>query len=207
MLSWAIAGPGGITAASDNADTAHSTTESMVKPWIAADYLRRNPDPSGRRLAELTDMIIDSSDTAAEDVYRAGGGTAVIERMIAICGLTRTRAVPGWWSRTETTAADAARLGACLADGRAAGGGWTPWLLDRMRDVRGEGRFGAVQALPAAGLAIKNGWTLIGTDGNWHVSCLAIGPGWSLGVLVRYPAHHGLAYGSAVCADITRQLP
>ena len=78
-----------------------------------------------------------------------------------------------------------------------------------MRQVRGEGRFGPVTALPAdaaKSVAIKNGWTLIVADGNWHVACLAVSDRWILAVLVRYAGNRGLAYGADVCAEVTRQL-
>lgn len=206
----------GERAGSPNAEVFTSTVESMIKPWIAADYLRRTPDPAAR-LGELRRMIVDSDDVAAEDIYRAGGADAVTGRMVAICGLTRTRIHPAWWSLTTTSAADAARLGQCLADGRAAGA-WTHWLLATMRAVRGTvtdqhattggGRWGIIDALPAAvaaGTAIKNGWTAHSGDG-WHVNCLAIHPTFVLTIVARYPYGRGLAYGADLCAQVTRQL-
>lgn len=204
----------GRVAGSANAATFTSTAESMVKPWIAADYLRRTGDTS--RLPELTAMIVDSDDDAAESIYRAGGATAVIERMIAACGLAHTTARPYWWSYTTMTADDATRLGLCLADGRAAGR-WTNWLLATMRAVRGPasdqhattggGRWGIVDGLPATTAkwaAIKNGWTAHG-DG-WHVNCLAIHPAFVLTIVARYPYGKGLAYGANICAQVTRHL-
>lgn len=206
FAAWAYATQGGFLAGSPNAGTERTTTESMVKAWIAADALRTGTaDPAGTRLTDLSLMIRDSDNEIAERLYRAGGGTAVIQRMIDTCGLVNTQAVPGWWSQTQITARDAAQLGTCIADGSAAGGHWTPWLLDQMRQVRGPGRFGIVDALPRAGLAIKNGWNLR-DDGQWHVNCLAIGPGWTLAVLLRYPADRGLDAGADACASVTRQL-
>jgi hypothetical protein len=185
----------------------------MIKAWIAADYLRLQAaggrTPSGQRLNELTTMIRDSDDQAAQDIYRLDGSDTVVKRMISTCRLTDTTVVNGWWSRTQITARDATRLGLCVADGRAAGRTWTPWLLTQMRQVRGEGRFGIIDALPAsvsAGTAVKNGWTLIQEDGDWHVACLAIQDQWVLSVLTRYDGSRGLAYGATVCADVTRQL-
>ena len=51
---------------------------------------------------------------------------------------------------------------------------------------------------------IKNGWTAIGADGNWHLNCLAISDDWILTVMTRYPAHNGLQYGADVCAGVAR---
>src|SRR3712207_9386241 len=65
-----------------NHTTGSNTTESMIKAWIAADYLRGlgAKQPSGTRFAQLTRMIRDSDDKAAQDIYRVGGGNAVIRR-------------------------------------------------------------------------------------------------------------------------------
>ena len=194
------------TAGSANRDTFTSTTESMIKPWIAADYLRRTKQPSPARLAQVTAMLRDSDDNAAEQIYLLGGGTPVVTRMVDTCGLRNTTARPGWWSLTRTTAGDTVRLGACLRDGRAAGS-HTPWLLEQMRAVRGEGRFGVVEALPARVAAVtstKNGWTQHG--GTWHVNCLAVHPRFTLAVLTRYPVARGLHYGAQACTRITEAL-
>jgi hypothetical protein len=214
FLSWALMDrqTGGVTG-SANDTSATSSTESMIKIWIAADYLRRQAaagnTPDQQRLDELTTMIRDSDDQAAEDIYRFDGGNNVVNRMISICGLTGTTLVDGWWSKTQVTARDATRLGLCVADSRAAGPTWTAWLLTQMRQVRGEGRFGIIDALPssvAGTTAIKNGWTLINEDGTWHVACLAVQDRWILAVLTRYDGSRGLAYGATVCANVTRQL-
>jgi hypothetical protein len=194
---------------SPNYASATNSTESMIKAWISSDYLRRLGDvqPSSDRLALLTQMIRDSDDDAAEIIYDLDGDDAVVQRMISICGLTETSIFDGWWSRTQVSARDAVRLGACLADGRAAGPKWTGWILNEMRQVRGEGRFGIVEALPAdvaARTSIKNGWTIVGDD--WHLTCLAIVDQYVLAVLTRYPAELGLQYGAGVCRDVAAQL-
>jgi hypothetical protein len=191
---------------------ATSDTVSMVKAWLAADYLRqaaqRGEKPTASRLRQLSIMIRDSDNQAAEDVFRLNGGTSSIQRLIRVCRLTASSAVPGRWSETQMSAPDAVRMGACLADGRAAGPGWTKWVLDEMRRVRGDGRFGVVDALPddvAATTAIKNGW-LLRDDGRWHVNCLAIGDGWVLAVMLRYPGSLGFEHGGTVCRSVTTQL-
>jgi hypothetical protein len=191
--------------------TLTNSTESMIKAWIASDYLRRVAEngekPAADRLAELSHMIRDSDDNAAEDIYHSDGYNAVVERMIKICRLTDTTIYPYWWSRTEVSARDAVRLGLCVADGRAAGPKWTDWILNEMRHVHGEGLFGIKPALPAAladQVAIKNGWTIVGVD--WHVNCLAVHDDWVLAVLNRYPMRLGLDYGADICASVATQL-
>lgn len=210
FMSWALLDRStGTVTGSPNAATDTNSTELMIKAWIASDYLRRLDDrqPPGYRLDELTRMIRDSDDDAAEDVYDIDGHNAVVQRMIGMCGLTHTSIFSFWWSRTQISAQDAVRLGNCVADGTAAGPRWTDWILSEMRQVRGEGRFGVIDALPAdvaARTSIKNGWTLVGNQ--WHLNCLAVVDHYVLAVLTRYPAALGLSYGAGVCRDVAARL-
>ncbi len=211
----------GRRAGSPDAESTRNTVESMIKAGIAGDYLRRLAEsgqrPSRDILNELTLMIVDSHDGIAEKYYRRGGGDAVITRLIARCGLRSVRLRSGWWSLTAVTPADSVRYGLCVADGRAAGLTWTPWLLSTMRKVRGGvddqvstakqgGRWGVISGLPAelaARVAIKNGWTLHAGTG-WHVNCLAIHPDWILVVQLR--TGRSLDRSAAMCADVARAL-
>jgi hypothetical protein len=212
----------GKVAGSDNM-TATSSTESMIKIWLVSDYLRRTPEPSAERLAQASTAIRDSDDDAAQSLYLAGGGDEVVQRMISMCGLTDTSiARPGWWSYTQMSPRDAVRLGDCVKNGTAAGPKWTAWVLKEMTLVRGTtaaedqhetsggGRWGIVDGLPdeivEPGVSIKNGWTSIWADGNWHVNCLAVADDWVLAVMLRYPSDRGLDYGANVCRTITEQL-
>ena len=117
---------------------------------------------------------------------------------------------------------DAVRLGDCIADGKAAGPKWTNWVLDRdeqgpghhRRRTRGQLRRRPLgdhrrpaRTITAQGpVSIKNGWTPINYDGNWHVNCLAVNDKWSLAVMLRYPQKSGLDYGAKVCASVATQL-
>lgn len=207
--SWALLDTrtGAITGAKNL--TATSTTASMIKAWIAADFLRLNTNPGQGRLDQLRIMIRDSDNAAAQEIFRLLGAEKSIARLISICQLTDSRAYRGYWSNTAVSARDTARMAACIGDGRAAGPKWTAWLLTEMRNVRGFGDFGIRKALPpdvARRTAIKNGWVLREAEGNWHVACLAIGDGWTLGVLVRYPARLGVAHGTNVCKSVAGQL-
>ncbi|RQX14634.1 hypothetical protein DDE19_22815 [Micromonospora ureilytica] len=218
--------------------TATSTTESMIKAWIVSDYLRQlgNKEPPAEKMKYATAAIRDSNDDAANWLYAAAGGSykvlpggqpgPVIKRAISICGLTDTKRgnVPhfeGWWSFTRMSPRDAARLGDCIADGKAAGPKWTKWVLNEMANVRGSvakqqdrsggGRWGIIDGLPKSitsqgPVSIKNGWTPIYDEGNWHVNCLAVTGKWSLAVMLRYPVRSGLDYGAKVCASVATQL-
>ncbi|MEV4536986.1 serine hydrolase [Asanoa sp. NPDC049518] len=213
FLSWALLDrrSGRITGSSNMAEP--SDTMSMVKAWLAADYLRLSEDkseePSVFRLHQLSIMIRDSDNDAAIVVYDLLGGQDSIFRMINMCGLTDSAPDAYNWSTTVISARDTVRLADCIADGRAAGRRWTQWLLSEMRAVRGTGDFGVRLALPqpaAATVAIKNGWLLRDTDGLWHMACLAITDQWAIGVLLRYTGTLGFEYGAARCATVGAQL-
>jgi hypothetical protein len=192
---------------------ARSDTASMIKSWIASDYLRRAAEKGqnvdAARLRALTLMIRDSNNEVASQYHSLNGGSASINRMIAICGLTESRPVSaGSWSTTEVSARDGARLATCIADGRAAGPKWTNWVLTEMRQVRGAGRFGIISAFApdaAQKVAIKNGW-INRRDGKWHIACLAVADEWALTVLTQYPVSLGFGYGTNVCKQVAIQL-
>jgi hypothetical protein len=221
LFGWALLDrrTGAVTGSANSA-TALNTVESMIKPWIAADYLRRltesGEQPTEQAVDEITLMIIDSNDPMAEKYYRLGGADAVVDRMISICGLEQVRIRSTLWSWTEMTPQDTVRYGECLADGRAAGPQWTQWILDTMREVRGTladqksgavqgGRWGIIDGLPpelAESTSIKNGWTSY-RDG-WHVNCLAVHRDWTLGIMIR--STRGLAAAADICKQVTESL-
>ncbi|MFG2038925.1 hypothetical protein [Dactylosporangium sp. NPDC048998] len=196
----------GATAGSPDASTPQRTA-SMIKAWLASDYLRRNPDPSNSNLSQLSLMIRTSDNDAASYFWDLDGKFASISRLVQICGLTDSKAYIDWAS-TLVSARDAARMGACIGDGRAAGAKWTDWVLNEMRNVAKDQKFGITPALPAAeqaSTAVKNGW-IARSDGKWHVNCLAIGTDWVLSVLTVYPTSKGQDYGADICQSVTRQL-
>jgi hypothetical protein len=215
FVGWALLDQRDGTITGSENRTATSTTASMIKAWIAADYLRRTAEagdqPSPARLDQLTQVIRDSNNEYAEEIFRELGAHESIERLLQICGLTDSYAIPYRWSNTELSPRDTVRMGACIVDGRAAGPEWTDWLLDEMRAVRGVGDFGIRKALPAdqqPTIAIKNGWVVRDSQEAWHVNCLAIGDGWVMGVMTRYPANLGYEHGAEICQSLaTDHLP
>lgn len=205
-VSWAYLGAGGTV--TTGGDPGRSSAESMIKVGIAADYLHgleaAGRDPDGHETDLLTRMIRDSDDQAAEALYQDAGRDAVVRQLIDGCGLADTTITSQWWSKTELDAADAAKLGACVRDARIASPRWSAWILDQMRQVEGEGRFGVIDAQPTdqgVPVAIKNGWT-VREDSHWHVNCLAVTDRWVLAVLARYPAELGLGYGADICRQV-----
>jgi hypothetical protein len=80
LRAWAILNRRtGKMTGSPNSAVARNSTESMIKAWIASDYLRRLGDeqPSKLRLRQIRGMIRDSDDEDAQSVYVAGGRDAV----------------------------------------------------------------------------------------------------------------------------------
>jgi hypothetical protein len=189
---------------------------SMIKAWLAADFLRRAAEkgqtPNAATMTQLERVIRDSDNDAAEDIYVRNGSSASIKRLITMCKLTETRADGRGWSFTNISAQDTVRMADCIADGNAAGPQWTAWVLDAMRRVR-LGDFGIRKALPAAEattVSIKNGWLFYDDDRNWHINCMAVADTWAMAVLQRYPGHGqwnaDFQHGQQVCQDVATQL-
>jgi len=232
FYSWALMDlKTGKISGSKNSATQTSSTESMIKTWIVSDYLRqladKNKTLTDSNKASIQRAIRDSNDDDASRLNSLGGGVAQTKRMISWCGLKNTHlgTVPGyvnWWSFTEMSAQDVTRLGNCIQSGKAAGAKYTPLVLSEMSKVRGSvtqqqlktggGHWGIIDGLPKeiaakqGPISIKNGWTRLTYDGDWHISCLAISKSWVLAVQTRYPASKPLSYGAKVCQDTATQL-
>jgi hypothetical protein len=195
-------------------------TESTIKAWLAADLLATRA-AAGAQLtpyetARMTAMIRLSDDNAAEVIWRWLGGDESIADMVRVCRLQDTKVYPSWWSKTEISARDLARLGDCIVPGKnkfLSPKVGAP-LLALMRSVDPSNAFGIQQVNPAGPgirIAVKNGWTEHGSaDGTiWNVNCLGIwgaGNRWVLAVTTRYPATHGLDYGAGLCRQVTRAV-
>jgi len=216
FLSWALMDrrTGEIVGSANMTET--NTTASMIKGWLASDYLRRagekNETPAKSRLADLEIMIRDSNNDAASRTYNLNGKAASIQRLISICKLTDSKTGESWGD-TLVSARDAVRMGECIADGTAAGPKWTSWVLDMMRKVRDVGDFGIRKALPTATqptIAIKNGWDQWAADNTYRTNCLAIGETWVMSVLQRYPRqgdyNADFAHTEQVCQDVATAL-
>jgi hypothetical protein len=232
FYSWALMDlKTGKISGSKNSATQTSSTESMIKTWIVSDYLHQLDQKSSpltaSMKASIQRAIRDSNDNDASKINAAGGGTAQTKRMISTCGLKNTHLgkVPGyvgWWSFTEMSAQDVTRLGNCIQSGKAAGEKYTPLVLSEMSKVRGSvgdqhttyggGHWGIIDGLPKeiaakqGPISIKNGWTQLVYDGDWHISCLAISKSWVLAVQTRYPATQPLSVGAKVCQETATQL-
>jgi hypothetical protein len=192
-------------------------TASMIKAWLGADYLRRaaasGVTPDNDEMNTLEIMIRDSDNDAAQQTYEDDGESASINRMISMCHLTDSAASDEGWSFTSMSARDTVRMADCIADGTAAGTQWTPWILQMMRGVRGDGDFGIREAFPTdeqPTIAIKNGWLDYDADQSWHVNCMAVTDTWALSVLERFPDsgpdNIGFSNAEDVCTAVATQL-
>ena len=218
FLSWAYLDRRDGTIVGSENMSAPTDTASMIRAWLGADYLRRTAEqgetPPEAELADIQAMIKDGDDAAAERfVAKNGGAGASVSRLITMCQLSDSQADVAGWRTTVISARDAVRMGGCLADGRAAGAQWTPWIIDAMRHVGGEGDFGIRKAFPRdqqPTIAIENGWAPVDQDGLWHVNCLAVTDNWVLAVMQRYPSrgdwNTDKAHVDAVCQGVVKKL-
>ncbi|GAA1362626.1 MULTISPECIES: hypothetical protein [Catellatospora] len=187
-------------------------TASMIKAWLAADYLRRAAEagqtPSTTRMNEIRTMIRDSANGPASTLYEELGRSATIARLIDVCGLTDSKAGDGW-STTRLSARDTCRIAHAIGSGKAAGPTWTSYLVGEMRAVRGTGNFGIRKAFPAAEqsrIAIKNGWVDRQATKEWNVNCMALGDDWTMAVLTRFPLSTAWTHGGEIAKSVATQL-
>ena len=190
-------------------------TASMIKSWIAADYLRRQAEagktPTAYWLGQAAAAVQKSDNNAASAVWGQIGRGASTKRMISMCNLKDSSSSDNW-SDTRLSAYDTAKLGACIDNGTAAGPKWTKWLLTKMRTII-LGDFGIRKAFPAGvakTIAIKNGWVdrRSQTPQVYTVNCLAIGEHWTMGVMTNSPlaTHSNETYGANVCRQVAAAL-
>lgn len=204
--SWALRDRD--SGATIGAGNLRNTTESMIKSWLAVDYLAQQGSAvSAADEALVTRMIRSSDDHAAQALYQRLGGDESVARMITTCGLRDTTIHHYWWSKTTMPATDATLLGECVARAPGVSPRWRDELRDLMSSVDPSNAFGLPEAPALAGrhLAIKNGWTR--HDDEWAVNCLGIWDHWVLAVMVHYPDQgDDHRYGASVCKTVAQQL-
>lgn len=214
---------------SANSDSGTNSVESMIKAWMAADYLHRHPTLTDAAKAHISGAIRNSNNTDAQWLYGQNGGKTALSRLVSTCGLKHMKVSPKsseGWAYTAMTAQDVARMGLCISNGTAAGPQWTDFLLDEMKHVQGSvtsnkingttggGHWGIIDGLVdevAAQTSIKNGWTMLYADFLWHVNCLAINPDWVLAVQVRSQYNQAAEKqapltAAKICQSVAEQL-
>lgn len=182
---------------------------SMIKVWIAADYLRQKPSPTQSRLNDITIMIRDSDSVSADRLMNEIKRVPSFTRMRDMCGLTDFTPINSW-SMAVVSARDMCKVGDAVAKAAIADPKWTDHLLGLMRNVN-RGKWGIRDALPAeqqASLAIKNGWDTTMEQGTYHANCLAISERWVMCVLTRYSLKFSAneQHGAKVATSIASQL-
>ncbi|MGW4352975.1 hypothetical protein ACWELJ_12905 [Nocardia sp. NPDC004582] len=154
----------GAAIASLNADQQFYTA-SVVKLLIALDALENqgaqsDPDTT----AEVTRMLSTSDDDIADQLWDAGGNTAIIDRMVAAIGLTATSAPEdaAQWGETLTTPRDVVAIFHYIT-ATAPAAARDP-ILGALRDTArtaADGTdqfFGIPDALTGTTWAVKQGW-------------------------------------------------
>ena len=192
---------------SANSDTDRTNSESSIKAWIAADYLRVAHEEgralTGAERADIAAAVRRSDNAAAGRLYRELGGDAILRHLRAVCGVAVATSTPGYWSLTQISAVDATRIFACVLRTAPDLPGGDDLLTD-LRSVEPDDAFGIKAALPpTATVALKNGWMPHTTTGQWNVNCVAAWDDYVLAVLTRYPVDRPLSYGADVCRDVT----
>lgn len=168
---------------------------SVVKLFIADDLLLQESrgqvrlSPEDRRNFEA--MLRSSDDSAAEVFWNRSGGSAIVSRVTARYGLgATTPPYDGRWYTTLSTTGDLVRY----YDKLLSGGGGLPRdkadiivsNLAASTPTAPDGtvpggvypqRFGIPEGLPAAPVAVKQGWFCCWNGANWvHLSTGVIGP-------------------------------
>jgi hypothetical protein len=179
-------------------------TASVAKLFIADAVLHENPTPSADDLELIARMLERSDDAAANALWFAYGGDAIVDAVVARYGLHATTAPwDGNWWNTMTTPDDLVEYYAGLLDGT---GGLSneasETVLSHLRaatPTAADGydqRFGIPDALvyESGNVAVKQGWMCC-TAGRWvHLSTAVIGPQ-SRYVLVVV-SHEDVDYGT-----------
>ncbi|MGB8963263.1 MAG: hypothetical protein WCC38_15090 [Pseudonocardiaceae bacterium] len=147
---------------------------SVVKLLIALDVLTQGnwATPDGGTQQEIHQMLADSDDEIADRLWTAGGGPAIVTRMVGQLGLTGTQPPddPGEWGDTLITPQDMVTVYRYITD--QVPGANRNLLLSALADtprIAADGfdqYFGIPDGMPHTTWAIKQGW---GTSGSQAV--------------------------------------
>ena len=169
--------------------------------------------------SDLQAMIRASDNDAADRLWNALGGPAVIAWIRQVTGVRSTQppqppAQPTDWGFTTTTARDMAVILTALAHARGVSAAHRDALLAEMRQVVPDQRWGVGDAVHQSNPAVKNGWYPDIDEQVWRVHCTGVvddGPHpnrWVIVVTTRYPSDLGMDYGQETCSNIAaRALP
>lgn len=149
--------------------TSQVSAASTIKVFIAADLLYRNAHHTIRLSSYdyslMTPMITQSSNSAADYLWKKYGGNLIVRDIIARYRLSETMLSPiaGFWGFTRVTAHDYALFLGNAGNDPSVG----PWLTATMsRSQHYVSGFDEWFGIPASGIrpfAIKQGWTCCDT--------------------------------------------
>jgi len=72
--------------------------------------------------ADIAAMVRSSDNEAAQRLYEAIGGDAILRHLRSVCGVTVATSTPGYWSLTQITAVDAMLAQVCAPAAASCGG-------------------------------------------------------------------------------------
>jgi hypothetical protein len=201
----------GTVLASQGADRQFAAM-SVVKLLIALDVLVKDNGASqgGGTQQELHQMLANSDDEIADDLWIAGGGPAIVTRMVSLLGLTGTQPPedPGMWGDTLITAQDMVTVYRYITDRLPKPE--RDLILGALSDaprIAADGfnqYFGIPDGIPNASWAVKQGWGTSGSQAVMNTTGL-VGPAWRYVVilLTSAPATSYSVVPAAVTAGTT----
>ena len=154
---------------------------SIIKVDILASLLLQhqwsNAPLNAQQRALATEMIEDSSDQAANELWGAVGESQGLTVANQELGLRQTRPGGGsYWGLTSTTVEDQLRLLADLASTHSPlSAGSRSYELGLMRHVAADQDWGVTAAaVPGAAAAVKDGWLPDGSATTWVVNSIGV---------------------------------
>jgi hypothetical protein len=177
---------------------------SVVKLLLALDVLAGDnwvlPDAATQQ--QLHQMLADSDDGIADNLWNADGGPAVVTRMVTLLGLTDTSPPedPSEWGDTRISAADLVTVYRYITDQLPAPD--RNLLVTALSDAQRTAAdgfdqyFGIPDGLPHSTWAIKQGWGTSGADAVMNSTGL-VGPDLRYVVVIL----------SSAAADTYSELP
>jgi len=154
---------------------------SIIKVDILASLLLQhqwsNAPLSARQRALATEMIEDSSDEAAKELWEAAGEGQGVTAANQELGLRQTTPGDGiYWGLTDTTVEDQLRLLADLASSHSPlSAGSRSYELGLMRHVAAGQDWGVTAAAePGTAAAVKDGWLPDASDTTWVINSIGV---------------------------------
>lgn len=194
-------------------DTDSFASESIVKIFIATELLLTG-QMTGTTETTAYQMITESDDDDADDLYGLAGGDNVINLVAAhydLPTLGTAPSEPGQWGNTEINARAMVYLYAAIAKDSVVG----PWLMNAMANATEYGADGTYQffGIPSAttGAAIKQGW---GDDGDdspnavFNSTGFVDGDRYAVAILADGPPDsYGLAISDVLTSEAEALMP